>query len=66
MISVPTLVLHGAIDPLILPACGEDIAKRVPGAKLEVLDKWGHDMPNAMVRPLLDKIVPFLKANEPG
>lgn len=65
-IKVPTLVLHGAIDPLIQPACGEDISRRVPGAKLELLDKWGHDMPNAMVQPLLDKIVPFLKANEPG
>lgn len=64
-VKVPTLVLHGAIDPLIPPACGEDIARRVPGAKLELLDDWGHDMPKAMVEPLLERIVPFLKANEP-
>ena len=65
-LKVPTLVLHGAIDPLIRPACGEDIAKRVPGAKLDLIENWGHDMPKAMVEPLLARIVPFLKSNAPA
>ncbi|MGB2178610.1 MAG: alpha/beta fold hydrolase, partial [Hyphomonas sp.] len=31
-LDVPTLVLHGEMDTLILPAAGQDIARRVPGA----------------------------------
>ena len=62
-VTQPTLVLHGAIDPLIKPEAGRDIANRVPGAKLEVVDKWGHDMPEAMVDTLLGLITPFLDAN---
>ncbi len=29
-ITTPTLVVHGADDPLILPACGEDTAASIP------------------------------------
>ena len=64
-LDVPTLVLHGAIDPLIRPAAGEDIARRIPGAEIEVIDKWGHDMPEKMVPVLLDRIVPFLEKHAP-
>jgi pimeloyl-ACP methyl ester carboxylesterase len=43
-VAVPMLVLHGAADPLIHPACGEDTARRVPGAKLEIVAGMGHDV----------------------
>ena len=56
----PTLVLHGAADPLIKPACGEDIARRVPGAQIEIFDKWGHDLPDAMMPVLAGRIAGFL------
>ena len=46
-ISSPFLVLHGAADPLIPLACGEDTAKRIPGAKLEVIVGMGHDITDA-------------------
>ncbi len=46
-IALPFLVLHGAEDPLIPLACGEDTAKRIPGAKLEVIAGMGHDITNA-------------------
>ncbi len=59
-LDVPTLVLHGAVDTLIPPACGEDIARRVPGADIEIFDQWGHDLPEKMVPALLNRIVPFL------
>ncbi|MGB3626916.1 MAG: alpha/beta hydrolase, partial [Henriciella sp.] len=64
-LDVPTLVLHGAQDPLIRPAAGEDIAKRIPGAEIEIIDKWGHDMPEKMVPVLLNRIVPFLGKHVP-
>jgi pimeloyl-ACP methyl ester carboxylesterase len=46
-IRVPFLVLHGSADPLIPLACGEDTAKHVPDAKLEVIAGMGHDITNA-------------------
>ncbi|MEQ9317413.1 MAG: alpha/beta hydrolase [Henriciella sp.] len=64
-LNVPTLVLHGAQDPLIRPAGGEDIAERIPGAELELVDKWGHDLPEKMVPALLNRIVPFLGKHVP-
>ena len=43
-IAAPTLVLHGAADPLIPLACGEDTARHIPGAKLEVIEGMAHDI----------------------
>lgn len=62
----PTLVLHGAMDTLIRPAAGEDIARRIPGAEIEVIEKWGHDLPEKMVPTLLNRIVPFLERTAPA
>jgi len=62
-LAVPTLVLHGDMDTLIRPAAGEDIARRVPGAEIEIIEKWGHDLPDAMMPVLLNRIVPFLGRN---
>ncbi len=61
-VTAPTLVLHGAADPLIRPACGEDIARRIPGARFRALDNWGHDLPDSLVGTLLAEIVPFLRS----
>ena len=48
-VRVPTLVIHGSEDPLLPPACGEDVARLVPGARLEIIDGMGHDIPPALV-----------------
>ena len=61
-VTAPTLVLHGADDPLIRPAAGEDIAKRIPGAVFKSYPKWGHDLPDKMSDTLVADIVPFLRA----
>ena len=44
-IKAPTLVLHGSEDPLVPIEGGRDITKLVPGARMEVLDGMGHDVP---------------------
>jgi 3-oxoadipate enol-lactonase len=41
-IRAPTLVLAGSEDPATPPAQGESIARRIPGARLSVLDGAGH------------------------
>lgn len=44
-IVVPTLVAHGADDPLIPLAGGLDTAASIPGSKLMVIKGMGHDLP---------------------
>jgi len=41
-IAVPTLVLHGASDPLIEPASAVKFASAIPGAKLILYPHVGH------------------------
>jgi pimeloyl-ACP methyl ester carboxylesterase len=45
---VPTIVIHGADDPLILPACGQDTAASIPDAEFMLVQGMGHDLPDAL------------------
>jgi pimeloyl-ACP methyl ester carboxylesterase len=60
-IRVPTLVLHGTADPLLRVACGEDTARRIPGARLVTIPGMGHDLPAAVVEHLLPPLLPHLR-----
>ena len=51
-LTVPTLVIHGGVDPLIPPSAGEATAAAIPGAKLIVIEDMGHNLP----RPRWDEI----------
>ncbi len=55
-IAAPTTVIHGRDDPLIPPACGEDLARRITGARLELLSGMGHDLPHALLPRFADTI----------
>lgn len=44
-LDVPTLVIHGAADPLVPVAGGRDTAAAIPGAELLVVEGMGHDLP---------------------
>ncbi len=48
-IKAPTLVIHGRDDPLIPLAGGKDTAARIEGARLEIIDGMGHDLPEALM-----------------
>ncbi|HEX2425146.1 MAG TPA: alpha/beta fold hydrolase [Actinomycetota bacterium] len=41
-IDVPTLVITGSLDTLIPPAVTAEMAERIPGARLELLEGAGH------------------------
>ena len=64
-VSVPTLVVHGRADPLVPFACGEDTARRIPGAKLAGIDGMGHDLAPGVVDRLLPLLLAHLKVNHP-
>jgi pimeloyl-ACP methyl ester carboxylesterase len=44
-IQQPTLVVHGACDRLLPPGHGKAVAKAIPGAKFELIEGMGHDIP---------------------
>jgi proline iminopeptidase len=52
-IAVPTLVIHGAADPLLPLPHGVDTAKLIPGARLEVIEGMGHDLPVQLAERIL-------------
>lgn len=55
-LKVPTVVLHGADDPLVQPIGGEQTAAAIPGAELRIIPGMGHDMPPALYDIFLDAI----------
>jgi pimeloyl-ACP methyl ester carboxylesterase len=55
-ITAPTVVLHGADDPLVPVAGGRDTAANIAGAELRVIDGMGHDLPPALYETFVGAI----------
>ena len=55
-LNVPTVVLHGAEDPLIQPIGGIQTADAVPGAELHIIPGMGHDLPPGLYDTFVDAI----------
>lgn len=47
-ITAPTLVIHGANDPLIPAAAGEDTVANIKNARWLLIDGMGHELPAAL------------------
>ena len=57
-LQTPTLVIHGADDPLVPVGCGRNTAAAIPGAKLMIVDGMGHDLPHGGAWPqIIDAII---------
>jgi pimeloyl-ACP methyl ester carboxylesterase len=63
-ITAPTLVVHGAHDPLIPPACGRDTAARIPGARFELIEAMAHDLPPSQMPRLAQLIADHATASD--
>jgi pimeloyl-ACP methyl ester carboxylesterase len=55
-VKAPTLVIHGAVDPLVAPAAGRATAAAIPNAKLLMLDDMGHALPIRLWPEIVDAI----------
>ena len=55
-VDVPTVVIHGADDPLVSPVGGEATAKAIPGAELVIIAGMGHDLPEGAWPTIIDAI----------
>lgn len=58
-VTAPTLVIHGKDDPLVPLAGGIDTHEAIPGARLEVFEGMGHDLP----QPLWPDIVELISGH---
>jgi pimeloyl-ACP methyl ester carboxylesterase len=56
-ITAPTLVLHGDEDPLFPLPHGEALAREIPGARLVVLARTGHEFPRENWPAVLRELV---------
>lgn len=55
-LTIPTVVLHGAEDPLVKPRGGELTAEAIPGAELRIVPGMGHDLPPSLYDTVVDAI----------
>lgn len=55
-IAVPTLVIHGLLDKLILPSGGIATARAVPGSKLVMFPDMAHDLPKPHRAEIVEEI----------
>jgi len=60
-ITAPTLIMHGADDPLVPVAAAHDLHRRIAGSQLQVFPGMGHDLPRALVPAFTTRIVEHLQ-----
>lgn len=69
-IKVPTLVIHGDEDPLVLPEAGRETARVINAgggnARLLLLSGMGHDFPLPLIPQISAEIGAFCEENLPG
>ncbi len=63
-VAVPTLVVHGADDPLVQLDGGEATAEAVPGAELLVLPGMGHDLPEQVWPRIVSAVVALIRRTQ--
>lgn len=55
-LSTPTLIIHGAADPLVPVRAAHHLAAVIPGSRLQIIDRMGHDLPAWALPQLTDLI----------
>ena len=63
-IGAPTLVIHGDADVLVPSACGEDTARRIPGAEYALVPGMGHNLPDALAGRIGDLVLDFVARHQ--
>lgn len=64
-VQVPTLVVHGDVDPVIDLSGGRRTADAVPGAELMVLEGVGHELPERVWEPLAARLEDLVARSGP-
>jgi pimeloyl-ACP methyl ester carboxylesterase len=56
-ITAPTVVIHGTKDKMIARSGGKATARAIQGARLELIEGMGHDLPRGAWPRIIDAIV---------
>ncbi len=56
-LQIPSLIIHGDIDPLVPVECGIATAAAIPGATLKILEGMGHTLPLQLYPQIVEDIV---------
>ena len=64
-LTVPTLVIHGRDDQLLLPALGMRTAEVIPASNFLLLSDMGHDLPEALWPVVVDSILSHVRNSSP-
>ena len=55
-LTTPTLLIHGALDPLVPIAAAHHLKRVIPHARLQIIERMGHDLPAWAMPQLTDLI----------
>ena len=55
-ITAPTVVIHGADDPLVPVEAGHDTQATIPGAEMHIVAGMGHNLPQRLIPQINDLI----------
>jgi pimeloyl-ACP methyl ester carboxylesterase len=55
-LDLPALVIHGKNDVLVNPSGGRATAEAIPGARLDMVQGMGHDLPRALWPTFVEEI----------
>jgi pimeloyl-ACP methyl ester carboxylesterase len=55
-LDIPTVVIHGSVDPLIDPSGGRRTAELIPGAVFVEIEGMGHDLPPRIWPELIARV----------
>lgn len=56
-LQVPTLIIHGTVDPLVPFRGGKAAARLIPGARFYAIDDYGHNLPESLMEDIAEQIV---------
>jgi 3-oxoadipate enol-lactonase len=60
-VTVPTMVVAGKHDTVRPPAGTEELAKKIPGARFELIEEAGHFLPTTGPKTLVRLLLDFFK-----
>lgn len=62
-LSCPTLVLHGALDPILPPDNARALNAMIAGSELVIVPRLGHALPSAILPTFIDTIARHTRAS---
>jgi pimeloyl-ACP methyl ester carboxylesterase len=65
-IKAPTVVIHGTKDKMVARSGGKATARAIPGARLELIEGMGHDLPRGVWPRIIDAIAENAARAEQG